>query len=78
MNLFEVTIDEVDHEKLKLLQLKDSETLIDLGCGDVHQPAQVRRVKERLQRRPRPKWADGGHGGARKQQQHDDEVERKK
>jgi len=31
---FEVTIDEVVQEKLKLLQLKDGETLIDLGCGD--------------------------------------------
>lgn len=31
---FEVTIDEVVQEKLRLLQLKDGETLIDLGCGD--------------------------------------------
>ncbi|MEM6718422.1 MAG: methyltransferase domain-containing protein [Bacteroidota bacterium] len=29
-----MTISEVIHEKLKLLQLKDSDTLIDLGCGD--------------------------------------------
>jgi precorrin-6B methylase 2 len=31
---YELTIDEVVHEKLKLLQLQDGDTLIDLGCGD--------------------------------------------
>ncbi|MCH2192841.1 methyltransferase domain-containing protein [Kordia sp.] len=29
-----LTIEEVVHEKLKLLGLKDGDTLIDLGCGD--------------------------------------------
>lgn len=31
---FEKTIDEVVHEKLKLLALQDGDVLIDLGCGD--------------------------------------------
>ncbi|MGH1384955.1 SAM-dependent methyltransferase [Kordia sp.] len=31
---YELTIDEVVHEKLTLLDLQDGETLIDLGCGD--------------------------------------------
>lgn len=31
---YELTIDEVVHEKLALLDLQDGDTLIDLGCGD--------------------------------------------
>ncbi|WP_420571977.1 SAM-dependent methyltransferase [Kordia sp.] len=31
---YERTLDEVVQEKLRLLNLKDGETLIDLGCGD--------------------------------------------
>lgn len=31
---FEVTIDEVVQEKLKLLELQDGDVLADLGCGD--------------------------------------------
>ncbi|MFK7749545.1 MAG: cyclopropane-fatty-acyl-phospholipid synthase family protein [Kordia sp.] len=31
---YELTIDEVVQEKLKLLDLQDGDTLIDLGCGD--------------------------------------------